>query len=128
MRLQDSNPQAALEAWRRETGEARAEADNIWFEERVSAARQQAFEDAAAGASAADSLRRRHIDYWETWVKVSEDIPHTFLAHLEPADLGSHLAGLAHWAMARNPADAEFTAEWRALKPLYPRTAARWRI
>nr|WP_294528594.1 tetratricopeptide repeat protein [uncultured Rhodopila sp.] len=37
------------------------------------------------------------------------------------------LAGLAQWAMARRPTDAEFAAEWRALKPLYPRRDARWR-
>jgi hypothetical protein len=37
------------------------------------------------------------------------------------------LAGLAQWAMARNPTEAEFAAEWRALKPLYPRRDARWR-
>ena len=37
------------------------------------------------------------------------------------------VAGLAHWAQARNPTAAEFLGEWRALKPLYPRTAARWR-
>ena len=37
------------------------------------------------------------------------------------------VAGLAHWALARRPSDAEFLAQWRALKPLYPRTAARWR-
>jgi hypothetical protein len=91
MRLLDPTLQSALEAWRRETGEARAEGDNIWFEERVSAARQHVFEDAAAGASGADSLRRRHIDYWKTWVMVSEDIPHTFLAELAPADLGSQV-------------------------------------
>jgi len=37
------------------------------------------------------------------------------------------VAGLAQWAMARDPTDAEFAAEWRAMKPLYPRTPARWR-
>src|SRR4051794_34394212 len=91
MRFLDPTLQTCLEAWRRETGAARAKADNIWFEERVSAARQHFFEGAAAGASDADSLRRQHIDYWNTWVKVSDDIPHTFLTELEPADLGSQL-------------------------------------
>jgi hypothetical protein len=91
MRFLDPTLQAALAAWRRETGTARAEADNIWFEERVSPARQQVFEDAAAGASTSDGLRRRHIDYWETRVKVSEDTPHTFLPALAPADLGSQV-------------------------------------
>ena len=38
------------------------------------------------------------------------------------------VAGLAHWAQARNPTSAEFMGEWRALKPLYPRTPARWRV
>ena len=37
------------------------------------------------------------------------------------------VAGLAHWALAQNPSDAAFRAEWLALKPLYPRTAERWR-
>jgi len=37
------------------------------------------------------------------------------------------ISGLAHWAMARNPKAAEFIGEWMALKPLYPRTDARWR-
>jgi tetratricopeptide (TPR) repeat protein len=36
------------------------------------------------------------------------------------------LAGLAHWAVAQNPGAAEFLAEWHGLKPMYPRTAARW--
>ncbi|MFL5258026.1 MAG: hypothetical protein ACJ8AI_35125, partial [Rhodopila sp.] len=91
MRFLDPTLQTAIEAWRCETGAARAEADNIWFEERVGAARQRFFEDAATGASDADGLRRQHIDYWKTWVTVSEDTPHTFLAALEPADLGSQL-------------------------------------
>jgi hypothetical protein len=37
------------------------------------------------------------------------------------------VAGLAHWALAQKPTRAEFQAEWLALKPLYPRTAERWR-
>jgi hypothetical protein len=37
------------------------------------------------------------------------------------------LAGLAHWALARNPSAAEFNAEWFALKALYPRSPQRWR-
>jgi tetratricopeptide (TPR) repeat protein len=35
--------------------------------------------------------------------------------------------GLAQWALARQPSDAEFKAEWLALKPLYPRTPQSWR-
>ena len=52
------------------------------------------------------------------------------LRRLPDSSAGSEapwVAGLAHWAMARNPPDAAFQAEWRALKPLYPRTAERWR-
>jgi len=37
------------------------------------------------------------------------------------------LAGLARWAMAQNPSDEAFLAEWRPLKQLYPRTSAQWR-
>jgi hypothetical protein len=37
------------------------------------------------------------------------------------------LAGLAHWALSRNPSDKEFMAEWRPLKRLYPRTPKAWR-
>ena len=86
MHFFDPTLQTALEAWRRETGEARAEADNIWFEERVSAVRQQIFENTAAGASDADGLRHRHRDYFGNYVTGDKDIPHTFLPELEPAD------------------------------------------
>jgi hypothetical protein len=37
------------------------------------------------------------------------------------------LAGLAYWALARQPDDGAFRAEWFALKPLYPRAARSWR-
>jgi len=37
------------------------------------------------------------------------------------------LAGLAHWAQERNPSDAEFDAEWLALRALYPRAPHHWR-
>ena len=37
------------------------------------------------------------------------------------------LAGLAHWALSRNPSGKEFMAEWRPLKRLYPRTPRAWR-
>jgi len=37
------------------------------------------------------------------------------------------VAGLAQWALAQDPPAAEFQAEWRALKPLYPREPGRWR-
>ena len=37
------------------------------------------------------------------------------------------LAGLAHWALAREPSTEAFRAEWLALKPLYPRNLEVWR-
>lgn len=37
------------------------------------------------------------------------------------------LAGLAQWAMAREPSKQKFAAEWLALKQLYPRTSTHWR-
>src|SRR5271154_1589836 len=37
------------------------------------------------------------------------------------------VSGLAQWALAQNPSDREFKAEWLALKPLYPRAPQRWR-
>ncbi len=52
------------------------------------------------------------------------------LRRLQQGTTGSDapwVAGLAHWALARSPTNAEFQAEWLALKPLYPRTAGRWR-
>lgn len=88
MRFSDSGLQGALEQWRSETNvERRAEADNFWFEMRVSATRQNAFEKEAAGASGSGALRRRQIDYWQEHVKVDEATPHTFAANLDPADL-----------------------------------------
>lgn len=37
------------------------------------------------------------------------------------------LAGLAQWAMAREPSGQEFAAEWLALKRVYPRQPGQWR-
>lgn len=37
------------------------------------------------------------------------------------------VAGLMRWALACYPKPTEFQAEWRALKPMYPRTDQRWR-
>lgn len=37
------------------------------------------------------------------------------------------LAGLAQWALARNPSRDAFLAEWRPLKQLYPATPSQWR-
>ena len=38
------------------------------------------------------------------------------------------VAGLAHWALEHDPSPAAFQNEWLALKPMYPRTGARWRV
>ena len=59
------------------------------FEERVSAARLAEFEVVVRSAETADDLRKRHIDYFETFVKVTDDLPHSFLPEFGPADLGS---------------------------------------
>jgi len=59
------------------------------FEERVSAARLAAFEAEVRGAETANDLRERHVDYFETFVTVTDDLPHSFLPEFEPADLGS---------------------------------------
>ncbi len=37
------------------------------------------------------------------------------------------VAGLMRWALACDPKPTEFQAEWRALKPMYPRTDRQWR-
>ncbi len=69
----------------------RAAGDNLWFEERVRANRLAVFEAEALGSETPEELRHRHVDYWQTFVKVSEDTPHSFLTELEPADLGSSI-------------------------------------
>jgi hypothetical protein len=90
VRFGDLALQAALEAWRlNPCVRERAAVDNAWFEERVSAKRLATFEAEARGATTQEELRRRHIDYWKTFVTVSEDIPHSFQSALDPADLGS---------------------------------------
>jgi hypothetical protein len=92
VRFSDPGLQAALVAWRLDPEvRERASVDNVWFEERVSAERLAAFEAEAAGAVTPEELRRRHIDYWKTFVVVSEDIPHGFRAEFVPADLGSSI-------------------------------------
>lgn len=89
MHFSASELQAALEQWRAILDvRERSAADNIWFEERVSTARQNAFEQEASGASDATSLRNAQADYWSEFVRVDEDIPHTFANSLAPADLG----------------------------------------
>ncbi len=88
MRFADPGLQTALTGWRALVeAEERAAADNLWFEDRVSAARQQAFEAYAAGARDADELKRRQTDYWEEHVRVDEEIAHTFDAALTPTAL-----------------------------------------
>jgi hypothetical protein len=88
MRFADPGLQTALSDWRTQVeAKERAAADNLWFEDRVSATRQQSFEAYAAGAGAADELRRRQTDYWEEHVRVDEEIAHTFDVALSPADL-----------------------------------------
>jgi hypothetical protein len=89
MLFNDPQLQNALAQWR-QMAEAlkRSEADNIWFEQRVSAARQQVFEQEASGASNAVSLCKAHTDYCKTFVQVDGEVPHTFVAALKPADLG----------------------------------------
>jgi hypothetical protein len=75
--------------WRANTDiTQRSAADNFWFEERVSEVRQQVFEQEAHAASDAINLRRAHADYWADFVRVDEDVPHTFATALAPADLG----------------------------------------
>jgi tetratricopeptide (TPR) repeat protein len=52
------------------------------------------------------------------------------LRYLQIPDQGSELSwvsGLAQWALCQRPSNAEFKAEWLALKPLYPRSPSRWR-
>ena len=91
MRFVDTKLQEALINWRisREVRE-RSAADNIWFEQRVSASRQEAFEREAIGATDHNSLRKAHADYWSEFIRVDEEeIPHTFQSALAPAGLGS---------------------------------------
>jgi hypothetical protein len=89
MRFSDAKLQAALTSWRDPKDvKERSAADNIWFEQRVSATRQKAFEQEAKGASDSTSLRKAQADYWSEFVRVDEDVPHTFITALGPADLG----------------------------------------
>lgn len=90
MRFNDPNLQKALEQWRQmKTPKERAKADNLWFEQRISTARQKVFENEAKGADDPISLRKSHIDYWEDFVKVDGAAPHTFVAALGPAAYGA---------------------------------------
>ena len=56
--------QQALVDWRGMIrADDRAEADNLWFEERVSAERRRAFEAAATDVRDPATFKRRHIDW-----------------------------------------------------------------
>ena len=89
MRFNDAQMRDALVEWRAlHDMKERSAADNIWFEQRVSAARQNAFEREAVGAADPIGLRRAHADYWSEFVRVDEGIiPHTFERTLAPANL-----------------------------------------
>jgi hypothetical protein len=78
-----------LQAWRRDPDvRERACVDNIWFEERVGANRLAAYEAELAAATTSRALRDGHSRYWKTFV-VTDDVPHSFMDDMEPADLGS---------------------------------------
>jgi len=52
------------------------------------------------------------------------------LRRLRESESGSEVpwvGGLAQWALAQDPSESEFKAEWLALKALYPRSPQRWR-
>ncbi len=89
MLFDDPALQTALAHWRALTDvERRAEADNLWFELRVSDARRHGFEEEAFGAVTADELSRAQTDYCRTFVQVGDDVAHTFINALDPANLG----------------------------------------
>ena len=89
MRFLDTNLQQVFADWRQaEHGSDRAIADNMWFDERISAARREVFEATAGAAHTGEDIVNRHLDYWGECVRVDDDIPHTFLPGLDPADLG----------------------------------------
>ena len=84
-----SNPirTEALHAWRAMPAQdERAKADNIFFEQRVSSARLQHFENLAPNTPSPTSLAAWQISYCKTHVET--DTPDTFRADLEPAHLG----------------------------------------
>jgi hypothetical protein len=68
--------------------ETRCELDNIWFEERVNTSRQRAFEEEIGEVETWEDLRKRHADYYETFVKVGDgSLPHTFMTEFIVRDL-----------------------------------------
>lgn len=96
MHFADRSLHDILAQWRDATDAAtRATADNLWFEERIGAARQGLFEAEADGATDPIALQNRQTDYFQTFIKIDYDAdaevdrwPHTFLSEFEPADLG----------------------------------------
>lgn len=90
MHFSDPMLQRILDSWRQATdARERSTADNLWFEERLSQSRFATFEAAVNGVASSTDLRNRQSDYWNEFVVVDQDIPHTFLRNLEPADLGT---------------------------------------
>src|SRR5689334_1563640 len=89
MRLSDSKLRDLIAACRTMAdADMRSELDNFWFEERVSTARQQAFEDILGGFASWDEFRRRHSAYYRTFVIVDESLlPHTFMSDFICRDL-----------------------------------------
>ncbi len=89
MRLSNSKLHEAIAVWRAATDpKTRSELDNVWFDERVNATRQRAFEEEIGRVETWEELRRRHVDYWETFVKVGDGfVPHTFIEDFVARDL-----------------------------------------
>ncbi len=68
--------------------EARCELDNIWFEECVSATRQQVFETTLASVASWDEFYNRHADYYSDYVKVGSGLLlHTFMPAFVTRDM-----------------------------------------
>ena len=85
MRFNDAQLQNALVAWRALTDVMeRSKADNVWFEQRVSAARQATFEVETIGASDPTALRKAHVDYWSEFVRVDTGDPIHSMQRLHP--------------------------------------------
>ncbi len=86
MRFTDTDLQSELQRWRLgSTLDQRAMADNMWFEERVSAARLAHFEAIVRAPSPLAPLSERQEAYWKEYVK--SDQPDTFQTALAPARL-----------------------------------------
>jgi hypothetical protein len=90
MRFSDSRLHEAIAAWRAtDDPVTRSELDNVWFEERVNASRQGIFEEEIGEVKTWEELRWRHADYWQTFVKVGDGLPHTFIEDLVARDLST---------------------------------------